>query len=123
VTSSISVAQVHGDADPIVHYGGGRVFDSRQLDPHPSAPDTIRQWAARLDCTARQAPRTTHVDLDPRLPGAETTIESRRCPRGTVELWTVHGGQHQLLTADMVARIGGFLLAHPKPVPKASKKP
>jgi polyhydroxybutyrate depolymerase len=115
VKTSLAVAEVHGDADPIVRYEGGRVFDSHQLDPHPSAPDTIKGWAARLDCPAGQAPKVTTADLDPRLPGAETKIESRRCRRGVAELWTVHGGAHRLLTPALVERIGAFLLAHPKP--------
>jgi polyhydroxybutyrate depolymerase len=122
VSTSLAVAEVHGDADPIVRYEGGRVFDSPELDPHPSAPDTIRDWAARLGCAVRTAPRSTKVDLDPRLPGAETTIESRVCPRGVAELWTVRGGQHRLFTPALVARIGVFLTAHPKQPPKSPKR-
>jgi polyhydroxybutyrate depolymerase len=127
VSTSLAIVEAHGDADPIVRYEGGRVFDSRELDPHPSAPDTIRDWAARLDCPARLAPRTTTADLDPRLPGAETKLESHRCPRGVAELWTVHGGEHRLLTPALVSRIGAFLLAHPKAAARSrepkSRKP
>jgi polyhydroxybutyrate depolymerase len=122
VSTSLSIAEVHGDADPIVRFDGGRVFDSRELDPHPSAPDTIRSWALRLDCSVRQPARATKVDLDPRLPGAETTIESRRCPRGVAELWTVHGGEHRLLTPALVTQIGAFLTAHPKQTPRQPKR-
>jgi hypothetical protein len=98
------------------------VFDSPELDPHPSAPDTIRDWAARLDCPVRQAARTKKVDLAPALPGPETTIESRACPRGVAELWIVHGGDHHLLTPDLVSAVGAFLTAHPKQVPKLPRK-
>jgi polyhydroxybutyrate depolymerase len=115
--SPIAVAEVHGDADPIVRYTGGRVFDDRALDPHPSAPDTFHDWAARLGCTG--APKVSEVDLDPRLPGAETRIESHPdCPGGAAELWTVHGGGHQVMTPALLARVGEFLAAHPKAPPK-----
>ena len=122
VKTSLAVAEVHGDADPVVRFEGGRVFDSPELDPHPSSPDTIRDWAARLQCPVQAAPRATKVDLDPRLAGPETTIESHRCPRGVAELWTVHGGDHHLFTPALVTRIGAFLTAHPKQPPKLPKR-
>jgi polyhydroxybutyrate depolymerase len=117
--SSIAVVEVHGDADPIVRYQGGRVFDNRALDPHPSAPQTIRDWADRLGCLSSAKPKVTTLDLDPRLPGAETTVESYGgCPHGSAELWTVHGGGHRLATPELFAQIGRFLLNHPKTAPK-----
>jgi polyhydroxybutyrate depolymerase len=117
--SSIAVAEVHGDADPIVPYQGGRVFGNRALDPFPSAPQTIRDWADRLGCLPRAKPKVTTLDLDPRLLGAETTIESYAgCPHGSAELWTVHGGSHRLGSPELLARIGTFLTNHPKPAPR-----
>ncbi|HEY4394247.1 MAG TPA: PHB depolymerase family esterase [Polyangia bacterium] len=117
--SPIAIAEVHGDADPIVRYQGGRVFNDRALDPHPSAPDTFHDWAVRLHCEPLGAPKVSEVDLDPRLPGAETRIESYpNCPGGTAELWTVHGGGHQVMTPALLARVGEFLSAHPKVPPK-----
>jgi polyhydroxybutyrate depolymerase len=116
--SPIAVVEVHGDADPIVRYQGGRVFNDRALDPHPSAPDTFHDWAARL-CQPLGAPKVSEVDLDPRLPGAETRIESYPdCPGGAAELWTVRGGGHQVMTPALLARVGEFLAAHPKAPPK-----
>jgi polyhydroxybutyrate depolymerase len=113
--STIAVLEIHGDADPIVRYGGGHVLDNRAADPHPSAPETFRDWAERLGCPSQAKPKTTAVDLDPRLPGAETKIESfDDCPHGSVELWTVHGGGHQVATPAMLARVGEFLVSHPK---------
>jgi polyhydroxybutyrate depolymerase len=115
--SPIAVLEVHGDADPIVRYDGGRVFNDRALDPHPSAPETFHGWAERLGCPG--APKVTTADLDPRLPGAETRIESyASCPLGAAELWTVHGGGHQVATPALLARVGEFLAAHPKAPPK-----
>ncbi|HEY6476159.1 MAG TPA: PHB depolymerase family esterase [Polyangia bacterium] len=120
--SPIAVREVHGDADPIVRYDGGRVFNDRALDPHPSAPQTFHDWAERLGCSG--APKLTTADLDPRLPGAETRIESYAgCPLGAAELWTVHGGGHQVATPALLARVGEFLAAHPKAAPKKKTAP
>jgi polyhydroxybutyrate depolymerase len=120
VASSLAVLEIHGDADPIVRYQGGRVLGSHDLDPHPSAPQTIADWAARLGCPAK-GKRTSTADLYPNLPGAETTLESHgKCAHGTAELWTVHGGGHQLVRPELLARIADFLVAHPKP---AARKP
>jgi polyhydroxybutyrate depolymerase len=113
--STIAVLEIHGDADPIVRYGGGHVLDNRAADPHPSAPETFHAWAEHLGCPPEAKPKTTAVDLDPRLPGAETKVESfADCPHGSVELWTVRGGGHQVATPAMLARVGEFLVSHPK---------
>ena len=121
--------EIHGDADPIVRYGGGHVLDNRAADPHPSAPETFHDWAERLGCPTeskakgKERAKTIAVDLDPRLPGAETTIESYAdCPLGSVELWTVHGGGHQVGTPAMLARVGEFLTSHPKLPPPRKRK-
>ena len=121
--STIAVLEIHGDADPIVRYTGGHVLDNRAADPHPSAPETFHGWAERLGCPTEAKPKTKAVDLDPRLPGAETTIESYAdCPHGSVELWTVHGGGHQVATPAMMARAGDFLVSHPKLPPEKKQK-
>ncbi len=122
--STIAVLEIHGDADPIVRYDGGHVLDNRAADPHPSAPETFHDWAERLGCpTEAHAKVTTAVDLDPRLPGAETTIESYAdCPLGTVELWTVRGGGHQVATPALLARVGEFLVSHPKAPPRKKSR-
>ena len=52
-TTPIAVAEIHGDADPIVAYGGGRIFNDHALDPHPSSRDTFADWAERLGCLPR----------------------------------------------------------------------
>jgi polyhydroxybutyrate depolymerase len=116
--TSLAVLEVHGDADPIVRYQGGRVFDDGALEAHPSAPDTIRAWANRLGCPARVRPSVTTIDLDPHLPGAETTAERYGpCPRGSAELWTVHGGGHHVAGPEIMDGVRQFLVRHPKPRP------
>ena len=125
--STIAVLEIHGDADPIVRYGGGHVLDNRSADPHPSAPDTFHNWAERLGCPteakAKEKAKTIAVDLDPRLPGPETTIEGYAdCPHGSVQLWTVRGGGHQVATPAMLARVGEFLVSHPKLPPEKTER-
>jgi polyhydroxybutyrate depolymerase len=116
IGASIAVLEVHGDADPIVRYQGGRVLDAHELDPHPSAPQTIADWADRLGCPPKAA-RKSSIDLDPRLPGAETTIAAQgKCARGTAELWTIHGAGHDIVGPEILA-------AHPKPGPGARPEP
>jgi polyhydroxybutyrate depolymerase len=121
--SPLSVLEIHGDADPIVSYEGGRVFGLRELDPHPSAPATISDWAQRLGCPANKRPKSSTLDLDPRLPGGETTVETHVCPQGTAELWTIHGGGHQVATPEVLARAGAFLAAHPKTAKSGNRHP
>ena len=123
INSPIAVLEVHGDADAIVRYGGGWVFDRHTLDPHPSARETIDDWAERLGCPGEKAAKPKLEDLDPRLAGAETSIVSyTACKQGTAELWTVHGGGHMLVTPEVLAKVGEFLVAHPKPDPKDAAK-
>jgi polyhydroxybutyrate depolymerase len=121
--STIAVLEIHGDADPIVKYVGGHVLDNRAADPHPSAPQTFYDWAERLGCPAEAKAKTTAVDLDPRLPGAETKIESfADCAHGSVELWTVRGGGHQVATPAMLERVGELLAQHSKAATKTPGK-
>ena len=121
--STLAVLEIHGDADPIVRYGGGRVLDNQAAAPHPSAPETFHDWAERLGCPTETKPKTMTVDLDSRLPGAETKVESYTdCPHGSAELWTVRGGGHQVATPAMLARVGDFLADHPKLPPQTKRK-
>ncbi len=81
-TSAVSVIEIHGDADEIVPFGGGRIPFDAGMPPGalPGARATVGTWA----------------QLDAKLAGAETTIERYAgCPAGVgVELWTVRGGKH-----------------------------
>jgi len=112
-TKSLALLEVHGDADEIVRYAGGRVFDSLQLSSFPGAQHGFRDWAKRLGCTGRALPAPDR-DLDPRLPGAETRVERyTHCTSGSVELWTVQGGDHFVGTGQPAFEaIWQFLSAH-----------
>lgn len=111
----IAVLEVHGDADDIVRYDGGTVFDQGGAARFPSARETLSAWAQRLGCSGT-AESGQAVDLDPRLDGAETQVEAfTHCARGAVALWTAHGGNHFVGTRPTaLERIWTFLEAHPK---------
>lgn len=90
----LGVVQIHGDADAIVAFEGGHLFADRRRPPHPSAEASVRFWAKVGGCA--EAPLVAgDLDLDPRVPGAETQVLSHAgCARGAVELWRVRGGDH-----------------------------
>lgn len=91
---SVGVIQVHGDADEIVSYGGGHTLGRAVLPRHPSAVDSINRWVQTNGCSL-EVPQRETIDLEPRIPGAETTITTYRgCRERGVELWTVAGGSH-----------------------------
>ena len=110
---SLALLQVHGDADEIVRYAGGSVFDSPELSSFPSAQQGFRDWAKRLGCTGAALPAPDR-DLDARLPGAETRVERyTSCSSGSVELWTVRGGNHYAGTGQQAFEaIWQFLSTH-----------
>jgi len=113
IAKSLTLLEVHGDADEIVRYGGGSVFDSAQLAAFPGAQQGFRDWSKRLGCTGAALPAPDR-DLDARLPGAETRVERHaHCASGSVELWTVHGGNHYVGTGQQAFEaIWQFLSAH-----------
>ena len=117
-TSPVSVLEVHGDDDQVITYDGSPFVGDPPRKSSPSAHDTIATWARNDHCTGAVAPTSQTLDLDSKLPGAETSVEAYAgCPASvSVELWTIHGGQHQPdLQPDFGATIYGFLAAHPKP--------
>ena len=112
-TRSLTLLEVHGDADEIVRYAGGSVFDSSELAAFPGAEQGFRDWGKRLGCSGAPALGAS-LDLDPRLAGAETTVEQfGQCASGSVALWTVHGGTHFVGTGQQAFEaIWRFLSAH-----------
>jgi len=89
----VAVLHIHGDADPLVPYQGGSVLRQPHLPKHPSAQATVAAWAERNQCKGALT-AVGRYDLDPALPGAETSMQRfTDCPHA-VELWTVHGGAH-----------------------------
>ena len=116
-TQKVSVLEIHGDADMTISYDAGYAGGYMGLAMHPSAHETVADWANKNGCTGALAATGT-IDLVPSLSGAETRQESYAgCPAGTdVELWTIANGPHMPDLSPMFAEIVyGFLSAHSKP--------
>jgi polyhydroxybutyrate depolymerase len=112
--TTLAFLEIHGDADPIVHYAGGTVFDRTDVTAHTSAPETAKFWAQHLTCTGELHDVQT-LDLEPYVKADETTVQRYDGCRGAVELWTVKGGGHYVaLQPPALDAIWSFVLAHPK---------
>lgn len=96
----VAVLQIHGDADRAVPYEGGRTLNRPEARPHPPARETVAAWASRNGCEG--TPQSGEpLDLDARLPGAETQVlRFEGCRGGAAELWTVRGGNHFVATSN-----------------------
>jgi polyhydroxybutyrate depolymerase len=111
----LAVLEIHGDADDVVSYRGGTLFQKPGLPPHGSAAETLAYWGKQLEC--RGAPKAgPSLDLEPKLPGEETlTQRFDRCNLGSAELWTVQGGGHLIGTRpQFVEQVWRFLDSHRK---------
>jgi polyhydroxybutyrate depolymerase len=81
----VSVIAVHGTADDVVPYHGGRIFGGATR-PAPPAGAVVDRWAALDGC-----PEPQRTDVQ----GAVTTATWTGCGGGTrVQLVTVDGGGH-----------------------------
>ncbi|HEY3494092.1 MAG TPA: PHB depolymerase family esterase [Polyangiaceae bacterium] len=111
----LGVLMIHGDADAAVRYEGGRVFDHARFGEHLSAPDGFREWGRRLACPTAPVSGGA-IDLDPQLPGAESSLERfEGCTGGDAALLTVHGGPHSVVTRGGALRAAfHYLLEHEK---------
>ena len=107
--TATAVLQVHGDLDKVIAYGGGHTLNDPKLPLHPSAADTVGAWAKRNGCGAPDGTKTL-FDLEPELPGKETSVLRYAKCKQPVELWTVKGGGHVIAT-DRAAleQVIGFL--------------
>jgi polyhydroxybutyrate depolymerase len=91
---SLRVLQIQGDADRVVPYAGGHLFNDPRLPEHASAQKTVTDWAERLGCKVTSSSEAP-FDFEARLPGAETRpTVFKDCKAGRVALWTVAGGDH-----------------------------
>ncbi|MBW2524270.1 MAG: dienelactone hydrolase family protein [Deltaproteobacteria bacterium] len=91
-----TVIQLHGNEDEIVRFGGGRVLDRTDVEPHPGVVQGMVAWAKRAGCGT--APYSLgKLDLESEIDGDET--ERLRFPScaNRMELWLVHGGRHAIL--------------------------
>lgn len=101
---TVAVLHVHGDADPVVHYLGGRLGSGTVA--YPSVMASMEGWRERNECHGEPEVRETTLDLATALPGRETTVTRYTgCTEGgATELWTVHGGSHDIDFSPAFAR-------------------
>jgi len=111
----VSVLQIHGDADRVIAYAGGRSFGNGV--PYPSAEEAVSAWAERDGCSAGRHAEGS-LDLDRAVPGAETSRAAYACSNGlAVELWTMSGSGHVPQVGPSFAEHAlDFLLAHPRKI-------
>ena len=107
----VAIAHVHGDMDMSVPYNGGANA--------PSAMQSVADWARIDGCTGTLGAATT-LDLDDKLPGAETTVQKwSACPAtvgdSAAELWTIQGAGHvPSFTSTWAPTISDWMLSHHK---------
>jgi polyhydroxybutyrate depolymerase len=115
-SAHVAVAQIHGDADDTVLYGGGPHVGGvsvPSLMPYPGSEATFQFWSAAGGCTGTSDGGA--LDLDAGLPGAETTVtRATGCgPGAAAELWRIAGGGHvPNVTQSFAESVYGFFAAH-----------
>ncbi len=111
----VAIAEIHGTADLVIAYNGGRVIGSD--GPYPAATASAATWRSKNGCTGT-AP-AGRVDLVGDVLGNETSIERATGCRagGAVELWTMTGAGHipVLNQPGFGQKAWAFFVAHPRP--------
>ncbi|MFI6780053.1 alpha/beta hydrolase family esterase [Micromonospora sp. NPDC050276] len=107
----VSVLEIHGTADATIKFDGG----TRNGHRYSSVDTTLATWRRINNCSAKADTSAPPMDLEPRLPDAETgvTSYSAGCRDATrVELWDIRGGSHApTLNAIFPRRVTDFLYA------------
>jgi polyhydroxybutyrate depolymerase len=119
----VNVLHIHGTADGIVPYSGGRVSTSvpgvtTNTPPGTGAMQVVQLWAGFNGSQDPVTDADQSQELTTDVPGLDTTITryTNSPPGGTVELWTINGGSHTpTLSSQFSAQVIDWLLAHPKP--------
>ncbi len=113
---AVSVLQINGTADELIHIEGGDVFDDPK-QPYASVKAETGKWAQINGCSANAlVANKKKFDYESVLAGSETTKAAYKCPKGVdVETWTIAGGAHlPKINAAFTAAVFDFLLAHKK---------
>ena len=113
----VSVLQINGTEDELIHIAGGDVFDDPK-QPYSSVADETRKWAEIDGCSTSAAliKNKAKFNYESVLAGLETTKAAYKCPKGVaVEMWTIAGGKHlPKVNAAFISSVFDFLLAHKK---------
>jgi polyhydroxybutyrate depolymerase len=111
----VAVAEIHGTADLVIAYNGGRVVGAD--GPYPAAITTAAIWRAKNHCTGTTS--GGRLDLLADVLGNETRVErATGCDAGGgVELWTMDGGGHvsPLVQPAFRDAVWAFFSSHPRP--------
>ena len=120
-TQPVNVLKIRGTAD---NYLGGtfEVFGLPVVGEDPGPVRTVQIWAGYNGCQNPVFDAAPSLDLSYQgVLGIETTVlRYTQCPPGgSVELWTVNGGDHYFGlgngTSQFLPLVVDWLLAHPKP--------
>ena len=113
----VSVLQINGTADELIHIAGGNVFDDAK-QPYPSVLDETSYWAGINGCSTKVSAVVgkAKFNYESAIAGSETTKSAYKCPKGVaVEMWTIADGRHvPKLNSAFVSAVFDFLLAHKK---------
>ena len=113
----VSVLQINGTEDELIHIAGGDVFDDPK-QPYPSVAVETSKWAEINGCSTSAAliKNKAKFNYESVLAGSETTKATYKCPKGVaVEMWTIAGGKHlPKINAAFISSVFDFLLAHKK---------
>ena len=110
-SSPISVLEIWGTADET--YKINLILGK----PIPGALKVFSAWGAANHCDAITQTSAQKLDLDAKIPGAETSVvQHQNCPAGTsIDFWRIVGGGHApLLSPSFADQVITWLLAHPK---------
>ncbi len=89
----VSVLQIHGTADTVIRYNGGRNLNSASRQ-YPSAEGTAQRWAAYNGCDPTPVSGQDR-DLTLGIGEESRTLSYQGCQEGTsVDLWTIDQGSH-----------------------------
>jgi poly(3-hydroxybutyrate) depolymerase len=119
-TLPVNVLMINGSLDTYLGWTGpdyGLPFVAEA----PGAFKTVQIWAGLNGCQNPVFDAAPSLDLTTQVAGIDTTVlRYTQCPPGgSVELWTVNGGDHYLfwnnLAPHSLEYLVDWLLAHPKP--------
>jgi polyhydroxybutyrate depolymerase len=110
----VSVLQINGTEDELIHIAGGDVFDDPK-QPYPSVAVETGKWAEINGCSTSVASKTK-FNYESVLAGSETTKAAYKCPKGVaVETWTIAGGkQLPKINSSFISSVFDFYLSHKK---------